>query len=496
MKKYLLFLVGIVSLVSFGQDGSLDTSFGDGGILQTDIDGDSDMAVSIGQQADGKLLVAGKFIMQGQEFPSIARYTLDGLLDASFSDDGVAFITDIEYQFGSFTKIMSQSNNKLIAGATFNINSEEKYIIHRFLEDGTVDTNYGDNGKIIIFPEKMYGGDFLLLNDDSLLAGGIVYENNKRKVGLKKYLANGTLDTSFGNNGIVITDAGDDSSAVIKMAFGPENSVIVFATSESNGVYSKILLRYTSDGLLDTSFGNNGLVSIVTEPDFIANNMAVYNDGKVAITSNFYDYQLEQMSNRILRYLPNGNLDTTFGSNGSLNPGINNFLIRKIEAQQNQRLLVFGELTDFFEGGGPFFMIRYKLGGYVDTSFNFNTNSSEVFVSDMILQQDGKIVCLANTAWYNGQEDIIIERHFNNPLSVPEFENQKITVYPNPSNGIFTIEREFYSEKEAYQITDVTGKIISTGELGDKQSQIDLSTAQSGVYFLRTSNSVFRLLKN
>ncbi len=122
--------------------------------------------------------------------------------------------------------------------------------------------------------------------------------------------------------------------------------------------------------------------------------------------------------------------------------------------------------------------------------------SIEFVDTKSILQSDGKIVGLGYSYWYEGPEDIILVRYNNNALSIPEFENQKITVYPNPSNGIFTIEREFYSEKEAYQITDVTGKIISTGELGDKQTQIDLSAAQSGVYFLRTSNSVFRLLKN
>src|SRR5690606_32398933 len=106
------------------------------------------------------------------------------------------------------------------------------------------------------------------------------------------------------------------------------------------------------------------------------------------------------------------------------------------------------------------------------------------------------IVTVGNTFWYDGMEDIVLLRHTNNPLSLPEFENQKTTIYPNPSNGIFTIERELFSENEAYQITDITGKIIASGKLGDKQTQINISTAQSGIYFLKTNNSVFRLLKN
>ena len=199
------------------------------------------------------------------------------------------------------------------------------------------------------------------------------------------------------------------------------------------------------------------------------------------------------MNNLIFRYLPDGSFDASFGNNGYINPNRNNFIISGIE--ENQRLLVFGELTDFFEGGGPFFINRYHLGGHLDTGFNFTINSSEYFVSSMLIQQDGKIVCLASTAWYNGQEDIIIERRVNDPLSSPEFQNKRTTIYPNPSNGIFTIEREF-PETSEYQITDIIGKIIASGELTEKQSKLNLSSVQSGVYFLKTSSSVFRLLKN
>jgi hypothetical protein len=74
-------------------------------------------------------------------------------------------------------------------------------------------------------------------------------------------------------------------------------------------------------------------------------------------------------------------------------------------------------------------------------------------------------------------------------------ENRKTTIYPNPSNGVFTIEHKFF-EPMAYQITDITGKKIALGELNDTQTQIDLSSAQSGVYFLKISNGIFRLLKN
>jgi hypothetical protein len=93
-------------------------------------------------------------------------------------------------------------------------------------------------------------------------------------------------------------------------------------------------------------------------------------------------------------------------------------------------------------------------------------------------------------------QDVLVARFNNSQLSIPELDIQNVIIYPNPSKGIFTIEHELFSETEAYQITDITGKNIANGELSDKDNQIDLSSAQSGVYFLKTSSGVWRLVKN
>jgi len=305
------------------------------------------------------------------------------------------------------------------------------------------------------------------------------------------------LDTNFGDNGTVTGDGIISSRLDAKIGLTSNEKIIVLANYYNTGNSTKFLLRFNNNGSPDNSFGTNGLAPITIDQKYQSINMAIYNDDKIAISSNYIDYQLNVAHTLISRYLSNGDLDTSFGNNGYINPNINNMLIIKISAQDNQRLLTYGTLiTDFQEGGGPSFMNRYKLGGSLDSTFNFESSPTLYYQTDMLLQQDGKIVCLMTTPWYVGNEDIIMKRYFNDPLSVSDFKNQKTTIYPNPSNGIFIIESDFHSEKEVYQITDVTGKIIALGELNEKQSQIDLSAAQSGVYFLKTANSVFRLLKN
>ena len=496
MRNVLLFLALFATVGTVAQDGGLDASFGDDGTVRTDINGGTDVAYSIAQQANGKLLVAGMFTIQGQSFPSIARYEINGALDISFGNNAVAAFNRSGYENEYYDIVLNQSDGKIIAGSRLNVNSKHLYVVNRFLSDGSIDMGFGNNGEVILFPENASFGNIVMLNDDSFLAADKIVDNGISKIVLKKYKPNGTLDVSFGNNGMVITAAGNESSSVRKIALAQDKTIVVLADRKDNGVYSQVLLRYLPSGILDNTFGSEGMKTIENDPDFSARNIALYNDGKIAVASSYYDHQFERVYNSLSRYLPNGSYDTSFGNNGIVNPGMFTLIIIKMEVQQNQRLLLFGELSDFMEGGGPFFMSRYYMDGNLDYGFSFANTQSQYFVTDMLTQQDGKIVCLAHTPWYDGQEDIIMERHLNNPLSVPEFEVQKAIVYPNPSKGIFTVEREFYSEKEAYQITDVVGKIIFTGELIEKQAQIDLSLVQSGVYFKKSSKGVLRLLKN
>lgn len=492
MKNFILFLALFATMGTRAQDGDLDLSFGIDGIVQTDIGGGADMALSITQQVDGKLLVAGMFTKQEQTYPSIVRYNLNGTLDNSFGTNAVVTFNRTGYSNTNYNLVLSQNDGKIIAAGRFYINSNSQYGIHRYLPDGSIDMDFGNDGELIVFSN----GTLKLLDDDSLLVVGSIDENEISQIALKKFKPNGTLDASFGNNGLVTTVIGNGTNSTLKVALAQDNKIMVLANNGENSISNQVLVRYTSEGSLDVSFGNNGIVELTNEPNFSSRQIALYEDGKIAVSSSFYDYQIERAYHKIYRYLPNGSLDTSFGNQGYINLNQDNLFIQKIEVQQNNRLLVFGSLADFMEGGGPFFMKRYWDSGHQDTGFNFINDFSEYFVSDMLIQQDGKIICLGNTPWYDGQEDIIMERHVNDPLSTPEFEIGKALIFPNPSNGNFTLKSNFYSEKEPYQITDVTGKIILTGLLNGKKTKIDCTSIQSGVYFLKTRNSVFRLIKD
>jgi len=272
-------------------------------------------------------------------------------------------------------------------------------------------------------------------DDGKILVPYFTVENFVNKFKLNRYLPNGNLDTTFGNGGIVEMDSSGELF-ITTLTLQPDGKIL--QSFKEGGQQTVKIRRLLSNGILDTSFGTEGMLQIYNDM-LIVFKILVEDDGDIVVFGPTFGFEPD--NNHTYRFSPDGTLDTTFGTNGFTGLG--------------------------FEG------------------------------ADIAFQANGKILITGNTFFYGGSgESFVVARLNNGSLSVSEFEKNSFKIYPNPSNGIFTIERELFSEKTPYQITDITGKIISTGELTEKQSKLNLSSLQSGVYFLKTSNSVFRLLKN
>ncbi len=495
MKTLLLFILGIVSLISSAQDGSLDTSFGDGGVVVTDIDNSQDFAYTVVQQTDGKLIVSGSKRINNENDSILVRYLEDGSIDSSFGTDGVVS-ADFGSGFYGYEFLFVDNQNKIVAAGNQDQGSNTFFIVARYLDSGQLDNSFGANG-IASIPG---GYSMMLLADGSFF---LMRFSANDEVSISHYLNDGTLDTLFGINGIAVSNYSGESFAIRETKIDGQGNIFVLGARDNNANSDIILMKFQPDGYLDTNFGTNGIVSknidALNTFNFSSASLDFTNDNNILIAGSCgacVDLFEPVMQPFFLKYLNDGTPDPNFGDNGTILHPISGFYISELIIQQNQRMLVGGRVPDCFEGGGIYVLSRYFSGGTTDNSFNGASPPLEFYNTKSISQEDGKIVTIGYTLWYNGEEDIVLLRHNNNPLAVPDFENQKTTIYPNPSNGVFTIESNFYSEKEAYQITDITGKTIASGELWGKQTQIDLSSAQSGTYFLKTTNGVFRLLKN
>jgi len=502
MKKKFVFISALFTLSTlsaYSQDGSPDSSFGNNGTIQQDISGDlRDFSFTIAEQHDGKLVVAGGVENSNSEIvPTVVRFTENGDLDTSFGNNGVVsryFGDDQDY----FVHIGVQDNGGIIAVGSMGPFGNTEVILNRFLPDGTLDTSFGSNGDLIPFGNSELNSAFTSLDGNSFLVASPVSDGGSTQIEMKKYLPEGTLDTSFGTNGSITIDNGEESDAIYGIEIMSSGVIVIAARVQTNGNFFYSLLRYLPNGARDTTFGTNGVVILPEFQNFGVKSFAVFENGDIVVLQSRFFNNPERIETRLTRFFVNGTYDSSFGGGqGFIDPGISTLSPRTILIQPNQRILLYGELTDFFEGGGNTFIRRYHTNGGGDGSFQITTVlNQEYFAHKMLLQNDGKVVCMGLSPWYNGDEDFVLERYNNSPLGVPEFEIRDVLAFPNPLQNKVTISYDFIQGRSIpYQISDISGKLLIQGKLSGDRTILELSALQSGMYFLNLPGQTIRLLR-
>lgn len=286
----------------YNMDGSIDSSFGTSGTgnVITQI-GEGSQLASVVIQPDNNIVVAGSAVFSGQSQIIIMRYnTADGSLDSSFNNNGIV-TASIGYHCGASSMAL-QNNGQIIVTGFATMDGIPEIMLARFNTDGSLDTSYGNSGFVttsVGAPVQIYGLA-LDANGYALVAG-----TSQDSFILARYDTNGTLDQNFGNNGIVLTSIGFISEAN-SIAIQPDGNIVVAGFSDSMFA----LARYNIVGALDTSFGNNGIVTtVITHTDAIQS-LALQNNGSIVVAGS------ASTDFAVARYLANGNLDISWGTNG------------------------------------------------------------------------------------------------------------------------------------------------------------------------------------
>jgi uncharacterized delta-60 repeat protein len=304
--------------VRLNPDGSLDPSFGTGGVVRTPIDlvpGGYDQAQAIALGSNGSIVLAGDAqVGQTNDF-AFVRYTSSGALDPSFSNDGIETVNVGDYDvafglaiqpadqkivavgssdlYGAFTSIRLQADGGLdgsfgsggvaqtpvgdptfrdtaagvtlgpggkviVAGTADDEYPHGNFAVVRYLMDGQPDPTFGDNGVVVTQePDDEVGGALSIAPDGKIAVGGSVFQpSHLYAFRVERYLDNGDLDPSFGEGGIVTTQIGSNAYLIDLVAQGDGKLVAGGQSYTSRNLFA--LARYLDDGSLDPSFGDAG----------------------------------------------------------------------------------------------------------------------------------------------------------------------------------------------------------------------------------------------
>jgi uncharacterized delta-60 repeat protein len=389
--------------------GDLDPTFDGDGKLTTDFGGREE-AHGVAVQADGKVVAVGSTttydpVLFAQDF-ALARYTADGSLDPGFGSGGKVRTDFGSLEFGDGLAI--QADGKIVVAGGRYGGSSLDFALARYNLDGSLDSSFGTGGKVVTDLQGTDSANGLAIQPDGkIVAFGQTSGAGYPDFAVARYNPNGTLDAGFGGGlGYVVTPFTSSYDTANSAVIQPDGKIVAAGFADGRNF---ALARYNPDGSLDGSFGVGGKVETQDPAAAGAWSVALQPDGKLIVAGGI-----------VARYNSNGSLDPSFGSNGKVALAGNPFA-RIVLVQPDRKLVIAGTLT--VPAGGDFLVARLKPNGLVDTTFgevgqtktDFQSNSDDV-VYAAALQPDRRLVAAGYT--YFGLDSDFALARYENPAPV------------------------------------------------------------------------------
>ncbi len=271
------------AVVRYNTDGSLDTSFGVGGKVTTAIGSASDSAQSVAIQADGKIVVAGYSYNGSNNDIAVVRYNANGSLDTSFDGDGKV-VTDMAGLKDGANGVVIQPDGKIVVAGSANNGSDDDFAVVRYNADGSLDTSFDGDGKVTtaVGSTSEVGYSVILQSDGKIVVAGASSNGINNDFAVVRYNTDGSLDSSFDGDGKVTTAIGSGTDTASGVALQADGKMVVAGTSNNGTNNDFALARYNADGSLDTSFGSSGTVMTAVGPSAdYGQGVALQADGKI-----------------------------------------------------------------------------------------------------------------------------------------------------------------------------------------------------------------------
>ena len=428
---------GRFALTRYNSDGTLDQTFGTGGkvhFVSGLLAGDFDSANAAALQSDGKIIIAGYIAGHPESDFALVRLKADGSLDSTFGSGGIV-ATNFAFPGSSSAAegVVIQSDQKIVAVGYSNSNSSKlfEFVVARFNPDGSFDTTFGaPNGWMFAGNHNFDSASAVVVQTDGkLVVGGGANSGQATNplsytVGLIRLNGDGSLDSNFGSGGYVIGPSSNNSLILDQahaLSLQSDGKIVVGADNA--------IIRYFSNGLPDSGFGNLGTVTIPSSVYAVS----LQGDGKILAAGILSgDFWLK-------RFNAGGTSDQSFGSQGAVTTDFSGYASADAAhamALQTDGEIVLAGISDA-SGSTDFALARYLTNGSLDTGFgksgkvltNFGTPPNfdiAVRVSAPPQLTPGEYATYGVTATNNGPDPV---------TSVAVTINVSSPVLPGPPGG-------------------------------------------------------------
>ncbi|HRI21584.1 MAG TPA: T9SS type A sorting domain-containing protein, partial [Panacibacter sp.] len=332
-----------------------------------------------------------------------------GTLDNSFDEDGEAYLRG---EYIGCNAMALQNDGKIIQAGIGTLDGVNGFYLARFNTDGSLDKTFGNAGRVVTglpgIQEEILS--LALQSDGKIVAAGYV---DGVDIALVRYFPDGRVDSSFGTNGVVITDI-RRYDYLKAMAVQADDKIVVTGITETEeyNTENPFIIRYNSDGSYDESFGDQGTVLIPQDNTVDPYSIALQPDGKILIGGGLLYYTSPMVSLPLMRCMPNGSLDTEFGSNGIATvPGWSGYsapFFYSIKVDADGKIVVAGSAV--IPGGkSAMLTTRFTRNGKIDDSFGkaggivlqpMGPGESEA--RKVLIQPDSKIITIGYYYEFSG----------------------------------------------------------------------------------------------
>lgn len=500
MKKLLIAFLSFSSYCAVAQSaGALDPTFNTTGIVVKD-SGPLELYQDVKIQADGKIVAVGTVYDATYSADIVvARLNSDGTYDNSFGTNGI-FTFGLNYETGSYQCLVKSNGKILVAGyTTDNGGNGTAMLVLQLNSDGTLDNAFGNAGVSYfdIGPREDMAYGLALQSDDKIVVCGTTVDTTTVEYNnvpiVVRFNTNGTVDNSFGTNGIARIPTTYAENDFVAIGVQP-NGKIVAAGHIANGLlwFSALIARFNTDGTLDTGFGNNGIVNKnVNNVDDEFFDMQLITPQCDIVLTGFSVTQSDLYYHLLaMKYDSTGTPVASFGNNGTVVLGTESMNVGDaLFLQDDGKILIAGGAGEAPPGNQDWGLWRLNADGSTDNGFGYNGrimldfNGQADEALGIARQSDDKIVLAGKSR--NTDVDLAIARYddklaYTSTVNTPAL---KFSYYPNPVTNTLFIQG--IGQMATATVYNAVGNLVATYPLADTNASIDVNGLAAGIYMVK-----------